>query len=108
MLSRICALLLASSSLLFASCSDRLQIDSIPPRTANVGVQYRYKVEVDGGIGTRELTLRNRPPGMVALHTRHLIVWTPQAGDVGAHTVKLRVEDDWGSRAEQTYTLQVQ
>lgn len=99
------------------SAPDTIKIDAIPPAnhppritsapvtTATAGQVYQYAVKAqddDGDLLSYSLPLA--PQGM-DIGGNGLISWTPQAS--GSVTVTVRVSDQRGGIAEQSYTLEV-
>ena len=75
----------------------------------NRGRLYSYDVDATdpdaGNILTFSLT--TAPTGMTINSVSGLIQWTPAAGQVGANSVTVRVQDQGGLLATQSFTVQV-
>lgn len=83
-------------------------ITSAPLTTATVGVLYQYAVQAsddDGEVLSYALT--QSPAGMSIGGGSGLIVWTPQAGDIGTAAVSVRVTDPRGGSATQSFNILV-
>ncbi|MFN0056154.1 MAG: putative Ig domain-containing protein [Planctomycetales bacterium] len=83
-------------------------ITSIPPTEAVVGQTYIYAVaavDVDGDPLT--YALQNSPAGMLIDATTGVVTWTPQAHQVGAQPVIVRVADGTGGFATQAFSIAV-
>ena len=82
-------------------------IVSSPPLTAAAGALYHYQLGVedpDGDVLTPSLV---QHPTTMSIDASGLIRWTPQAADIGVHTVSIQVDDNRGGIAEQSYALEV-
>ncbi len=81
---------------------------TIPPTTATVGVAYSYQVvATDPNAGTTlTYSLTTAPAGMTISATG-LISWTPTAAQVGPQAVTVRVQDQGGLFATQSFTVTV-
>src|SRR5205085_1090953 len=83
-------------------------ISSTPPTKATIGQAYTYAVQASDVNGDPlAFTLATAPAGMTIDATSGLIQWTPDATQVGARIVEIRVEDGQGGAAGQTYTVVV-
>ncbi len=83
-------------------------ITSAPPLAAVADVAYSYAVtaaDPDGHALTHDLL--SAPVGMLIDADTGLISWLPTLDDVGSHGVVVAVDDGWGGRAEQSFTLVV-
>jgi RHS repeat-associated protein len=84
-------------------------ITSAPAVTATVGQEYSYDVEATdpdpGDVLTFSLTIF--PTGMTINTTTGLIEWTPSAAQVGQQNVTVRVQDQGGLFATQSFTITV-
>lgn len=80
-----------------------------PVLTALVGQAYRYDADAEHPDPAARLTysLFISPEGMVIEPETGVVAWTPGPEDVGAHPVKIFVEDEAGRSAKQFYTLVV-
>ena len=82
---------------------------SAPPTTATVGQLYSYDADAsdpDAG-DTLTFSLDVAPSGMAINSSTGLIQWTPASGQVGGNSVTVRVQDQGGQFATQTFTIQV-
>ena len=82
---------------------------SAPPTTAAVGQLYSYDADAsdpDAG-DTLTFSLDVAPSGMAINSSTGLIQWTPASGQVGGNSVTVRVQDQGGQFATQTFTIQV-
>jgi hypothetical protein len=84
-------------------------ITSAAVTTATVGVAYSYQVTAtDPNAGTvLTYSLTTAPAGMTIDATTHVISWTPTATQTGAQGVTVRVQDQGGLFATQTFTVTV-
>jgi hypothetical protein len=84
-------------------------ISSTPVTSATVDAAYSYDVAVQfpGRDVCRTYSLTTQPAGMTIDPGTGLIAWTPGAGQTGANPVVVRVEDDLGGVATQTFTITV-
>ncbi|MGD8914734.1 MAG: putative Ig domain-containing protein, partial [Candidatus Thiodiazotropha sp.] len=96
-------------------------LDFNPPRVASVGHEYAYILNVENDVAPHlyanlddlKVVFEQAPSSMrYALvrgpQTQSLrINWTPAAGDLGEHTIRLHVEDRLNSSATETFTLTV-
>ncbi len=80
-----------------------------PVLTALVGQAYRYDADAEHPDPAARLTysLFISPEDMVIDPETGVVAWTPGPEDVGAHPVKILVEDEAGRSAKQFYTLVV-
>jgi RHS repeat-associated protein len=81
-------------------------IVSQPPTETVPGAAYAYAVDVADEGGPLAFSLDAAPAGM-AIDANGLVSWTPLAGQLGDHLVTVRVEDDLGQPATQSYTVSV-
>lgn len=84
-------------------------IDPIPDQVAGVGLPYQYLVQAsdpDPG-DVLDFALVGPPTGLMIDPVSGEIHWTPQAGDVGLYTVRVRVTDPSGAANEAVFDLQV-
>ncbi len=82
---------------------------SAPPTTATVGQLYSYDADAsdpDAG-DTLTFSLDVAPSGMAINSSTGLIQWTPASGQVGGNSVTVRVQDQGGQFATQSFTIQV-
>lgn len=80
---------------------------SAPSTTAVMGQLYSYDADAtdpDSG-DTLTFSLTTAPAGMSINPTSGLIQWTPTAGQVGGNAVSVRVQDQGGQFATQSYTI---
>ncbi|WP_444994436.1 putative Ig domain-containing protein [Aliikangiella sp. IMCC44359] len=83
-------------------------IYSIPEKYTTASETYTYQVKAtDPENHVLTLSLIDAPTGMTFDTATNIVSWTPTINDVGQHTTTLRVEDEHGAFAEQTYTLSV-
>lgn len=81
---------------------------SDPPTTGVEGQAYRYAPRVDDLDGDLvEFTLGASPEGMRVSPETGAIYWLVGEQQAGAHAVTLRVEDEAGASAEQSWTIDV-
>jgi RHS repeat-associated protein len=81
---------------------------SVPPTEATVGQQFYYDAaasDPDGDPLTFDLTVR--PAGMAVDPATGIVLWTPDAGQVGSQDVILRVQDGRGGVALQAFVVTV-
>ncbi len=90
------------------SVNDAPEITS-PPRTeAEPGFAYVYRVTAtDEESDSLEFALDAAPDGMTIDAASGLIQWTPEAADLGDHSVVVRVTDVPGASTTQAFTLTV-
>src|SRR5262249_26593394 len=82
------------------------QITSSPRERIGLGATYFYAVRAeDADDDALPLTLESSPSGMTLVD--RVIAWQPSPDQLGAHTVKLRVEDGRGGAAIQQFTISV-
>lgn len=84
-------------------------IVSSPVLLATANVAYRYDanaVHTNAGEGLT-WSLDDPPAGMTIDAASGLIEWTPGAGDVGEHIIRVVVEDESFNEDDQIYTLDV-
>ncbi len=82
---------------------------SAPSTTATVGQLYSYDADAsdpDAG-DTLTFSLTVAPSGMAINSSTGLIQWTPASGQVGGNSVTVRVQDQGGQFATQSFTIQV-
>lgn len=80
-------------------------ITSSPVTTGTQGVAYSYQVQAtDPEGGSLTYTLPTKPAGMT-ISGSGLIAWTPSSG--GSESVVVRVTDNKGAFAEQSYSVAV-
>ncbi len=80
-----------------------------PPTATQVGTIFRYyaaATDPDGDSLTYDLPVH--PPGVAVHPTLGILTWVPTADDVGTHDFILRVTDDRGGVALQSFRLTVQ
>ena len=84
-------------------------ITTTPPTAGTVGQLYGYDVDaIDPDAGnTLTFSLTTAPTGMTINSSSGQIQWTPAAGQVGANNVTVRVQDQGGLFATQSFTVQV-
>ncbi len=83
-------------------------ITSSPSGNAIFEQAYEYDVEAidpDGDALTYRLV--SAPPGMNIDSLTGLIGWTPSTGQAGTYAIEVRVEDELGGHAVQSYSLTV-
>ncbi len=83
-------------------------ISTVPLTRASVGQIYNYSVraaDVDGD--PLSYTLTRAPQGMSINSVTGLVQWTPLARQVGSQDVEIIVEDGQGSKATQTFRIEV-
>ena len=84
-------------------------ITTSPPTEAAVGETYVYVVgagAAEGDILT--FSLPDAPVGMSIDAQAGVIDWTPEADQLGTHTVTLQVANAWGGSSSQRYEILVQ
>ncbi|MES9863929.1 MAG: putative Ig domain-containing protein, partial [Candidatus Thiodiazotropha sp. LLP2] len=98
-----------SFSLTIAMANLSPSITSTPVTAATETETYQYDVEASdpnpGDVLSYELT--NAPAGMTIDTATGLINWLPPLSSEGQHAVTVRVEDQTGLTAEQSYSLTV-
>jgi len=78
-------------------------ITSTPPAQAYVGLAYEYDVHAQTASGgALAYSLQNAPAGMAVDPSTGVLTWVPTAGELGAQTAALTVEDSAGNQASQT------
>ncbi|MES2790039.1 MAG: putative Ig domain-containing protein [Planctomycetota bacterium] len=82
-------------------------ISSTPVTSVTAGTVYRYDVEATDAADGFSFSLVGPPTGMQIDSHTGLIWWLPTTGDLGAHTMLVRVTDDRGAVREQSFTLTV-
>ncbi|MDX2109157.1 MAG: PKD domain-containing protein [Verrucomicrobiota bacterium] len=83
-------------------------ITSAPPVKAQVGELFTYTpAATDYNKDVLTWSLITGPTGMSILPASGRISWTPTAGDVGSHTVKIEVKDAGGASDTMTFQLVV-
>jgi RHS repeat-associated protein len=83
-------------------------ITSSPVTSVNVGDTYRYAVKAADPDGDAlSFSLVAAAPRMTIDSRTGVIVWLPQIGDIGPHTITVRATDPAGAFADQTFTLTV-
>ncbi len=83
-------------------------INSNPVTQVNLGEIYQYQVIATDGNGDRiTIDLPLKPEGMTIDRETGLIIWEPQASQIGSHEIVLRVKDDFGGLELQSFTLEV-
>lgn len=91
-----------------ANTNDAPQILSTAPVTARVGERYEYSlnaIDIDAG-DSLKYSLPNAPAGMV-LESDGKVHWVPVFLQQGAQQVTLRVTDNAGDFAEQSFYIMV-
>ncbi|MBI4605705.1 MAG: PKD domain-containing protein, partial [Planctomycetes bacterium] len=88
--------------------NDPPEIVSAPVTQADVGFPYAYDVNaVDEEGDPLTFSLAQAPSGMTIDGSSGLIQWTPDAGQLGDHAVRVVVTDLPGSVAAQDFTVTV-
>ncbi|HQR05264.1 MAG TPA: putative Ig domain-containing protein [Gemmatales bacterium] len=89
------------------SCSNAPpMITSRPPTIAYANNPYLYAVRaVDPENDPLTFELTSAPTGMAFVPGTSIIRWTPTTADAGPHEVAIRVTDQAGNTATQTFTL---
>ena len=98
-----------SFTISITNVNDNPVITSSPITSATQDVLYQYDVEAtdpDGDALT--YSLQTAPSGMSINSNNGLIQWTPTNAQIGAHGVTVRVIDNKGGSATQSFTLTVQ
>ncbi|MEP1075191.1 putative Ig domain-containing protein [Leptolyngbya sp. PL-A3] len=81
---------------------------STPPTQVGITQAYRYQVQATDPEGDAlQFSLSNRPNGMTINGATGEIVWTPQANQLGTHTIEVLARDAQGGTSRQSYTLVV-
>jgi hypothetical protein len=81
-------------------------ITSLPPETGFTDRRYAYQVEANDADGDKlTYLLLDAPAGMLINSTTGKILWTIPT--IGAHQIKVRVDDRRGGVATQVFTLTV-
>jgi len=84
------------------------QFTSSPPTAATVNHAYRYAaVAADADNDPLSFSLPLSPPGMAVDPASGLAQWTPGVTDPGVRPVTLKVADDHGGQALQSFDLAV-
>ena len=96
-------------SITVANVNDAPTITSLPVTTASAESLYSYDVEAsDPDVGdTLVYSLDLAPIGMAIDSGSGLIQWTPTSGQVGSHSVTVRVQDVGGLFATQPFSIDV-
>jgi len=85
-----------------------LDVVSVPSGAATEGVAYRYDVEaVDSANEKLTYSLLVAPEGMAIHPELGVVVWTPSANDLGKRQVVVKVENESGLTASQTFEILV-
>jgi RHS repeat-associated protein len=86
-------------------------VTSTPPAGGGqVGQPYLYQVaasDADSPASSLQFSLSVAPDGAVIDPLGGLLSWTPLAGQLGPHTITIRVQDPIGLTGEQSYELDV-
>jgi VCBS repeat-containing protein len=92
-----------------ANTNDAPDITSTPVTSATALLRYNYDVEAtDPDVGdTLTYSLTVAPAGMTINSSTGLISWTPTVGQVGSHTVTVRVQDAATSYDTQSFSVEV-
>lgn len=93
-----------------ANVNDNPTITSTPLVTAVEKKLYTYDVDasdIDPTKDTLTFKLETAPTGMTINATSGLLQWTPTNADVGAHPIKVTVEDGNGGSESQSFTVTV-
>jgi len=84
------------------------QITSAALTSATVGRLYGYELKATDPDGDAlSYTLVRAPSGMAIQPSSGAIEWTPSTGQVGAHSVSVRVADPAGAAATQDFSVSV-
>jgi len=89
------------------------QITSVPVTTAQVGVEYSYRVtavdaDVEDTIYYESVRAPARfPLGMNINRATGVITWTPLAYQVGDHDILVRANDGLGGQENQAFTITI-
>ncbi len=82
-------------------------ITSTPATAVAVGAEYTYQVvAVDAEGDSLQFALEAAPAGMT-IDAQGAVAWVPGSDQAGLHTVAVKVSDDAGGTAVQSYTLAV-
>ncbi|WMS89223.1 putative Ig domain-containing protein [Pleionea litopenaei] len=80
-------------------------ITSTPTGVVAPDQQYTYSfIAVDAENHALTYSLENAPTGM-AISAQGLVQWTPSLSDVGTYNIVIKVEDELGAYAIQSYSL---
>jgi len=82
-------------------------ITSIPPTSVVKNTQYSYNVDATDPGDTLTFSLDAAPSDMTINPTSGLILWTPNAGQVGPHSVTVKVTDSGGLSDTQSFIINV-
>lgn len=84
-------------------------ITSTPVTAGTIGQTYNYDIDAaDPDVGdTLTFSLPTKPDGMAIDPSTGLIQWTPTTSQAGAQNVTVRVQDQGGLFAEQSFTVTV-
>lgn len=83
-------------------------IGTVAPTAATTGVAFVYAPSATDADGDPlAWSVSTAPAGMTVDAVTGRLTWTPDAAQVGANPVVLRVDDGRGGRAEQAFTVQV-
>ena len=89
--------------------NDTPTLNYIPPQAATEDVTFGLQLigqDVDVG-DTLTYSLISSPTGMTVNQATGLIAWTPTNGNIGSHTVIVRVSDASGEFAERSFLITV-
>ncbi|OPF18912.1 hypothetical protein B1L04_05655 [Microcystis aeruginosa KW] len=83
------------------------EITSTPRNSVALGTSYFYTLNTSDPDGDPlAINLQNAPTGMT-LNQQGFITWTPEANQLGNHTVKVQVNDGRSGFIEQEWTIAV-
>jgi RHS repeat-associated protein len=83
------------------------EITSTPRNSVALGTSYFYTLNISDPDGDPlALNLQTAPTGMT-LNQQGFITWTPEANQLGNHTVKVQVNDGRGGFIEQEWAIAV-
>jgi len=82
-------------------------IQSSPPLTAVLGVEYSYQIEaIDDNDANLTYRLLLAPDGMTIDSSTGFIKWIPQENQLGANQVQVKASDGWSS-SNQEFSVEV-
>jgi RHS repeat-associated protein len=82
-------------------------VTSTPVTTTAVGVAYHYQVTATDPTDGFTFSLPTGPATMTINPATGLVTWLPGTGDLGSHTIDVRVTNDRGLATDQTFPLTV-
>lgn len=98
-----------TATITVTSVNDTPQITSNPTTSATTGQLYTYQIAATDpdALDTLTYSLTTYPQSMTINTSSGLVQWTPDSSEVGTKTVTVRVTDQTGLFAEQTFSINV-